>query len=131
MQGDDIEIVVATATCGLLEAGLRDAHVGERRIRDEAPRLRDVLGIEIVALEGHVRVGGREQRQPEALSEAELQHPARLERAARRAADGERAECHMARCGFPVEPGRISDVRDVTTRPIHHDSVRCVRSCRP
>ena len=46
--------------------------------------MRDVLGIEVVALEGDVRIGGGEQREAETLAEAELEHALRLERTAGR-----------------------------------------------
>src|SRR6185369_15749169 len=89
------------------------------RAFDQPPRMRDMVRIEVVTLERDIRIGCREQRQPEALAEAELEHALRLERALRRTADRECRERHMARRRLAKEAGRVADVRDVALGPIH------------
>jgi hypothetical protein len=61
VQRDDVEVVVAATRGGFLEASFRDHDVGETSAFDQAPGIRDVLGIEVIALEDDVRVRRRQQ----------------------------------------------------------------------
>ena len=56
MQRDDVEVVVAAARSGFLEAGFRDRDVGKTSAFDQALGIRHVLGIEVVTLEGDVGI---------------------------------------------------------------------------
>jgi hypothetical protein len=56
VQRDDVEVVVAAARNGFLEAGFRDHDVGKTSAFDQTLGIRHVLGIEVITLEGDVGV---------------------------------------------------------------------------
>jgi hypothetical protein len=60
VQRDDVEVVVAAARGCVLEARFGDRDVRELCSLDQAAGMRDMFGVEVVALEGNVRVGGGE-----------------------------------------------------------------------
>ena len=119
---DHVAVVVTAARSGLLEAGLRYGEVVQFGAGRQPPRMRHVLGVEVVALAGDVGIGGGQQRKAEPLPEAELEHAPGLERAAGRAAEAERRERHVARRGLAIEAGGVADVGDVAGRPGGHDT---------
>ena len=87
VQRDDVEVVVAAARSGLLEARLRDHDVGKPGALDQAPRMRDVLGVEVITLEGDVRVRGGQQGESKPWPKPSSSMRLGLQRAAGRAAD--------------------------------------------
>ena len=119
VQGDDVGVALAAPRGGLLEARLGKGEVLEPCRGDEAARMGHVLRVEVDALEGDVRIGGREDPEAEALAEAEFEETLRLQPPPRRAAGCEGGEGEMRGCGLAVEAGRVADIGDVAARPIH------------
>ena len=91
--------------------------------------MRDVLRIEVVALEFNIGVRRGEQRQSEPLAEAEFQIALRLQRSPWRAADRERGESKVARGRFPIKVGRVADVSDIAAAPFHVRTPRYWKYC--
>ena len=69
MQQDRVRIVRSAACSGFLEA-LRDREIFDLGVVDQPPHIRDMLRIEILALEGNVRIGSSKQGKPKTLPEA-------------------------------------------------------------
>ena len=126
MRRNCIDVVLAAAQRGFLEACLRDLEIFEPGPFDQALRVRDVLRVEIIALAFKLRIGGGNERKPEALAEAELQHALGAQRAPRRAARAQRGKCHVIGRGLGIKAGGIADICYVASGPIHMRITRLV-----
>ncbi len=112
VQHDDVDVIVAALRRRGLEACFRNHEIGKAGLGDQAAGVRHMGAADVATFEGHIRVCGREQRQAKTLAEAELEHPPRPQRQARRASGAQGRESHVARRGLRIEAGRVADVSD-------------------